>query len=245
MDGVFKRFCRNILDKKITEPCFFIIDEINRADLSKVFGELMYGLDESYRNKKPFPQSQYSYLPTYKITDGIGEILDGKTGKEDVYKEGFFIPENLYIIGTMNDIDRSVEAFDYALRRRFKWIEVKANDVMRQVLESIKNKKQAEGNTDWDDLDVVSVSEKAKKMNSVISGEEWGRRFDLNEAYHVGPAYFEKIMTKDKGGKKVPDYKTVFEEYIKPILIEYTRGQPDKDREVFYDACEDALCKED
>ncbi|MCP1494582.1 5-methylcytosine-specific restriction endonuclease McrBC GTP-binding regulatory subunit McrB [Peribacillus frigoritolerans] len=56
----------------------------------------------------------------------------------DVFENGFFIPENVYIIATMNDIDRSVEAFDFALRRRFQWIEVKANDVMKDALEGMQ-----------------------------------------------------------------------------------------------------------
>ncbi|WP_253514806.1 AAA family ATPase [Peribacillus frigoritolerans] len=104
---------------------------MNRADLSRVFGELMYGLEEHYR-EKTF-QTQYSNLPTYEIKNKRAVPMD-----YDVFENGFFIPENVYIIATMNDIDRSVEAFDFALRRRFQWIEVKANDVMKDALEGMQ-----------------------------------------------------------------------------------------------------------
>lgn len=94
---------------------------------------LMYGLEESYRGRSEnCPQSQYSYLPTYrKKGNGKWKRI---SKKEDVFADGFYIPENLRIIGTMNDIDRSVETFDFALRRRFRWIDIKANDVMANVL---------------------------------------------------------------------------------------------------------------
>ena len=90
-------------------PYVFVIDEINRADLSRVFGELFYGLEKDYRGK-PI-KTQYAYLK-----------------EED--EPDFVIPENVYIIGTMNDIDRSVESMDFALRRRFAWYEITAEQSM-------------------------------------------------------------------------------------------------------------------
>ena len=84
----------------------FIIDEINRGEVSKIFGELFYAIDPGYRGKKEKAvQTQYQNL-----------IHDG-----EAFKDGFYVPENVYIIGTMNDIDRSVESIDFAFRRRFTW----------------------------------------------------------------------------------------------------------------------------
>lgn len=101
-DGVFKTFCKKAL--AVPEQKFvFIIDEINRADLSRVFGELFFGLEADYRGEEI--TTQYSYL------QGGSKLV---------------IPKNLYIIGTMNDIDRSVESMDFALRRRFVWREITA-----------------------------------------------------------------------------------------------------------------------
>ncbi|WAM10973.1 AAA family ATPase [Mycoplasmopsis cynos] len=182
MDGIFKAFCRKVVSenydkikaknptkvnlpfsklyKKYEDDCtdkyFFIIDEINRADLSKVFGELMFGLEKSYRGIKNSFQTQYKNLKTYELANGKGKIIDF-----DCFSEGFFIPKNLYIIGTMNDIDRSVESFDFALRRRFKWIEIKTNEVAHISLTEILNNSSPE--------QINTLVDKIKKMNNVIS----------------------------------------------------------------------------
>ena len=89
-------------DKKFV----FIIDEINRGEISKIFGELFFSIDKGYRGEKGSVSTQYANLHE---TD-----------------EKFYIPENVYIIGTMNDIDRSVDTFDFAMRRRFRFVEITA-----------------------------------------------------------------------------------------------------------------------
>ena len=94
--GVFYRFCKkaeNQPDKKY----FFIIDEINRGNLSKIFGELLMLIEKDYRGKKA--TLAYNGMP-------------------------FSVPENLYIIGMMNMADRSLAMIDYALRRRFSFFEI-------------------------------------------------------------------------------------------------------------------------
>ena len=95
----------------------FIIDEINRGEISKIFGELFFAIDPGYRGRSGEVSTQYANLhpPT-----------EGK----------FYIPENVYIIGTMNDIDRSVDSFDFAMRRRFRFIEIKA-DARLEMLASL------------------------------------------------------------------------------------------------------------
>lgn len=94
--GVFYRFCKkaeNQPDKKY----FFIIDEINRGNLSKIFGELLMLIEKDYRGTKA--TLAYNGMP-------------------------FTVPENLYIIGMMNTADRSLAMIDYALRRRFSFFEI-------------------------------------------------------------------------------------------------------------------------
>ena len=95
----------------------FIIDEINRGEISKIFGELFFSIDPGYRGVAGTVQTQYQNL----IEDG------------DIYENGFYVPENVYIIGTMNDIDRSVDSMDFAMRRRFAWKEIKSNDRLEML----------------------------------------------------------------------------------------------------------------
>ena len=97
--GVFYKFCR--MAKSAPEKSFFfIIDEINRGNLSKIFGELLMLIENSYRSDKYAVKLAYS-------------------------DEKFYVPDNLYIIGMMNTADRSLAMIDYALRRRFAFFKMK------------------------------------------------------------------------------------------------------------------------
>lgn len=204
---------------------YFIVDEINRADLSKVFGELMFGLEETYRGIENRFDTQYCKLKTYKVQkDGTAKVMGF-----DCFKEGFFIPENLIFIGTMNDIDRSVESFDFALRRRFKWIEIKANEVMK---ESLKEILKESGSISVDDIE--DISKKIINMNNVLTNEQYAN-FGLSEAYHIGPAYFKEYDgTENK-------LNTIFEQRIEPLIKEYTRGRDSKKVEKLIQACREKL----
>ena len=183
-----------LLDYKKTESTqktkknfVFIIDEINRGEVAKIFGELFYCVDPGYRGEKGRISTQYQNLVT------CGE-----------FQKGFFIPENVYIIGTMNDIDRSVESMDFAFRRRFTWAEVKAEDT-QYMLDA--------------ELDAVLADEAKRRMenlNSAISEIE-----GLNEAYHIGASYFLKLKNYDG------NFECLWEYHIKGILQEYLRGNPD------------------
>lgn len=113
-------------------PFYFIIDEINRAELSRVMGELMLCLE--YRGISGKIKTQYSYLSS--------ETEETQYWVDEHQDNYFFVPHNVYILATMNTIDRSVESFDFALRRRFRWIEVPPNyEVLTNYL---REKKQEE-----------------------------------------------------------------------------------------------------
>lgn len=181
----------------------FIIDEINRAEISKVLGEIMYCLDPDYRGKKGAISTQYSTLAT-DDTFFINKDNDK-----------FFIPSNVYIIGTMNDIDRSVEVFDFALRRRFAWYEVKAKEVMDTVLISMGIDKELGSNYD-------DYKEKIEKLNQLIIDE-----LKLNEHYHLGPSYFAKIkLYLHNNSNEYKDAKEkVWDNHISQILTEYVKSK--------------------
>ena len=226
MDGTFKALCReaaeaeqSAMDEEIEAPIYyFVIDEINRAELSKVFGELMYCFEK--RGSEHKVQTQYHNLPTYGETESGIEKLDN-----DIFNDGFYVPENVVIIGTMNDIDRNVETFDFALRRRFDWIPIKANDFMETSLRSMLN----------DEKVSKDLAQRAIRMNEVISGES-GKRFGLNEDYHIGPAYFKDYDKAKSMGENLDD---IWKRNIESILREYLRGKNGVDK--FINDCHKAL----
>ena len=178
----------NITIEEVKEKKFiFIIDEISRGEISKIFGELFFSVDSGYRGEKGKVQTQYANL----IEDG------------DKFKDGFYIPENVYIIGTMNDIDRSVESMDFAMRRRFAWKEIKAEDTQETILKDLGDLKD-------------ETIKRMNNLNKVIRNKET----NLSEAYCIGAAYFKKI--KDYEG----DFNKLWDNHLKGLLFEYTRGMP-------------------
>lgn len=178
----------------------FIIDEINRAEISKVLGEIMFCLDVDYRGAKGQIATQYASLATAESFF--------------IHKENdkFFIPSNVYIIGTMNDIDRSVEVFDFALRRRFAWHEITAKDVMDKVLTEMDLKIKL-------GKDYENYLSRIEDLNAEID-----KTLKLNRHYHLGPSYFAKIKLYMNHGYNVAR-EEVWNNHISQILNEYVKGK--------------------
>lgn len=168
-------------------PYVFIIDEINRGEMSKIFGELFFSIDSGYRGKAGMVKTQYQNLiePT------------------DTFYDGFYVPKNVYIIGTMNDIDRSVESMDFAMRRRFAFEEILA-EKNTSMLDGIKEK------------DVVIA--RMADINQVISSEE-----ELGSSYHIGGAYFKNVELCRNKDKEI-DWKLFWDRYLYRLVFEYVRG---------------------
>lgn len=179
----------------------FIIDEINRAEISKVLGETMYCLDADYRGPKGMIATQYSSMATDESFF---------VNKDD---DKFFIPSNVYIIGTMNDIDRSVEVFDFAMRRRFAWYEVKAEDVMDEVLTAMQI--DVDLGNDYEDYQI-----RISDVNTAIEND-----LKLNRHYHLGPSYFAKIGLYLQNNNYQAARKKVWDNHISQILYEYVKGK--------------------
>ncbi|MBR1597931.1 MAG: AAA family ATPase [Lachnospiraceae bacterium] len=226
MDGEFKAFCREAAKPENKEKkYYFVIDEINRADLSKVFGELMYCLEEDYRGASHKIKTQYSNLNTYGYPKEEGKIII-----EDIYKDGgFYIPENVIIIGTMNDIDRSVDTFDFALRRRFRWIKVGVDKALLNTTFRAMNKNNG------DRIEQSKIDEyvaNIDSMNKVFGSEDkYKIIFRTPEDYHVGPAYFKGLFKGDS-------MDSIWQNKVEPLLREYVRGRDVGD---FLKDCEGAL----
>ena len=164
----------------------FIIDEINRGEISKIFGELFFAIDPGYRGKAGEISTQYSNL--HSDPD-----------------EKFYIPENVYIIGTMNDIDRSVDSFDFAMRRRFRFVELKADEHLEAINESIEDEERRS-----------EAIRRMSELNKAIAEVE-----DLNENYQIGAAYFAKLRTLD--------FDQLWTDYLQPLLQEYIQGMYDEE----------------
>ena len=174
----------NVAPEKL-KKYIFIIDEINRGEISKILGELFFSIDPGYRGKSGEVATQYSNM-------------------HDDPDEKFYIPENVYIIGTMNDIDRSVDSFDFAMRRRFRFVEVKAK-ATQDMLESLKNEA----------LKSKAV-ERMDRLNAEILKVD-----DLNENYQIGASYFLKLKTLS--------FEELWTDYLKPLLQDYVRGLYDEE----------------
>lgn len=162
----------------------FIIDEINRGEISKILGELFFSIDPGYRGKAGEVSTQYSNMHLNP-------------------NDKFYIPDNVYIIGTMNDIDRSVDSFDFAMRRRFRFIEIKAEDT-QDMLDSLE-----------DEAKKNEAIERMDRLNAEILKIE-----DLNENYQIGASYFLKLKTID--------FEDLWTDYLRPLLQEYVRGMYDE-----------------
>ncbi|WP_220453183.1 McrB family protein, partial [Staphylococcus xylosus] len=195
--GIFKMFCEQALETQSNNSSdktmekhenhvkygdnhkkyIFVIDEINRGEISKIFGELFFSIDPSYRGIAGAVKTQYSNMESEK--------------------DKFYIPENVYIIGTMNDIDRSVDTFDFAMRRRFRFVEIKANENL-EMLESL-----------GDDKD--EAINRMISLNDAISQVD-----ELDRNYHIGAAYFLKL--------KDISFEELWEDFLEPLLSDYVRG---------------------
>ena len=171
----------------------FIIDEVNRGEASKIFGELFYAIDPGYREdlledtkgSRKLVQTQYQNL----------------VPETDLFAKGFYVPENVYILATMNDIDRSVESMDFAMRRRFTWKEVTPEET-EYMLE--------------DNLDAHVLPEalaKLHRLNTAISEAD-----ELGAAYQIGPSYFLKLADHNHS------FEALWSLNLEPLLKEYLRG---------------------
>ena len=180
-NGIFYRFCQKAANHP-DDDYFFIIDEINRGNMSKIFGELLMLIEKDYRDTKAI--LAYNGLP-------------------------FSVPKNLYIIGMMNTADRSLAMIDYALRRRFSFVE------MEPGFDSdgfVKYQKSLNDET----LDLLI--DKVKELNKEISLDK-----SLGKGFCIGHSYFcGKKECSEEWLHTVVDYD------ILPMLREYWFDEPNK-----------------
>lgn len=215
VNGVFKNFCIKAKEQP-NKDFYFVVDEINRANLSTVFGETLSLLEKDYRhdtenkNNKNLIRTQYSTLieDLIKEDDKFKELayeIDNNEAK-------FGVPKNVFFIGMMNDVDKSIDAFDLALRRRFKWIR---KDCDYEVIEEETRFKGKE------EFNNISQYVKAcEKLNNYISND-----LGLGKSYEFGHSFFMKISDIAKRKEiTTNNVEVLFNLFLRPTLKEYLRA---------------------
>jgi 5-methylcytosine-specific restriction protein B len=196
-NGVFHRFCADAKDDP-DRAYVFIIDEINRANLSKVFGELMMLIESDKRGKK------WAVPLTY------GHDQD----------EPFYVPSNVHIVGLMNTADRSLAMVDYALRRRFAFVDVEPGFDTEQYLDFMLTKGA-------DESLVNRIRNDMENLNSEIVRDA----SNLGKGFRIGHSYF----CPSEDSEVAPDlnwYRDVIRSEISPLLEEYWFDDPEKYEEL-------------
>jgi 5-methylcytosine-specific restriction endonuclease McrBC GTP-binding regulatory subunit McrB len=214
VNGAFKNFCIKA-KKNPSKAYYFVVDEINRANLSSVFGETLSLLEKDYRHdgtsNKNLIKTQYSSL----IEDLIREDDKYKNLAYIIDDNGevkFGVPENVFFIGMMNDVDKSIDAFDLALRRRFKWIRKDCD------LDVVREETRFKGREDFNNID--NYVNNCEKLNKYISNE-----LGMGKSYEFGHSFFMKISDIAKR-KEITQHnmEVLFNLYLRPTLKEYLRA---------------------
>lgn len=189
-DGLFFKFCQEA-KKNPDENYYFIIDEINRGNLSKIFGEVMMLMEADKRG------NDYAIKLAYS--------KEGET---------FSIPKNVFVIATMNTADRSLAMVDYALRRRFAFIDLVPGFHTESFEESLKSKGVSQG-----------FIEKIRMFMDEVNQEIANDVVNLGKGFEIGHSYF---CPDDQVTDEQSWYERVIRLEIKPLLSEYWFDQEDK-----------------
>jgi Cdc6-like AAA superfamily ATPase len=176
-EGIFQKMCNRARNDSANKYALFI-DEINRGNISSIFGELITLIEDDKREGKP---NQIKATLPYS-------------------KQTLSVPSNLYIIGTMNTADRSVEALDTALRRRFSFIEM---------------------NPDPKQLSQEAYKVEGVNLESLLAAINGRIEKLLDKDYAIGHSYFMNIQNR---ANPLDELKGIFQNKILPLLQEYFYG---------------------
>lgn len=216
-DGIFKNFCRQVVKfnenhkyANLAESAkfFFIIDEINRGEVSKIFGEAFSMIETDKRA----PVDIESEKVTNKVDTQYSSLIEDK----DPFQNGFYIPENVYILATMNEIDRSLEAMDFAFRRRFSWLTVEVEDTLNEII--VNSVLDACTNSVFKNMSEIEDS--FNKLNELI-------KKNLGSDYMLGGSYLTSLKNSSKTSVKTLK-EELWNNHLEPIIKDYIKGSEDK-----------------
>ena len=208
-NGVFKQMCIDAFkdlekNKENAKRYYFVADEINRAELSRVFGELLLCLEEDKRLR--FEGNELKGMLVKTANSSLWDNEKHAAYIDDTGEGYFGVPENLYFIGTMNDIDKSIDSFDMALRRRFVWKKYSYDyDVIAEHFDKTSEDK------------LETYVEFCKDINEYITSD---KGLGLDDSYELGHSYFLKPKNLSK-----KEISKLWEGHISPLLKEYLRTQ--------------------
>ncbi len=183
--GAFRRICARASEDP-TNKYVLVIDEINRGNIAKIMGELITLIEDDKR------AGGKNALPVVLPYSG----------------DTFEVPNNLYIIGTMNTADRSIALLDVALRRRFAFVELMPRP---ELLDS----------------DTVETEEAAVPLGALLRSLNQGIRHHLDRDHQIGHSYFLTVANANEG-ERVDVLEFVWNSQIIPLLDEYFYSQRDK-----------------
>ena len=246
VNGVFKQFCVYVRKqneafyqehvdlgkqtasakqetKKLQEwpHYYFIIDEINRGNLSAILGETLFLLERDYRDydfSGRYDANHADNLIETPLSTIIAKIEDSTEKGDLIYKEVggksmFGIPFNIHFIGSMNDVDKSIDTFDLALRRRFKWIHMSCD------YDALENLLLDKG---YDGEDVEEYVGFCRNLNEFIEKKQNGS-LGLGTDYQIGHSVFMKIKADRRNHVGKKHRRDLFDSFIEPVLKEYIR----------------------
>ena len=218
-DGIFKDFCRQVVEfnknhkyANLAESAkfFFIIDEINRGEVSKIFGEAFSMIETDKRA----PVDSKSEDVSNKVDTRYSSLIEDKDN--DPFQHGFYIPENVYILATMNEIDRSLEAMDFAFRRRFSWLTVNVQDTLNEIIV----------NSVLDDC-TNSVSKHMSEIEKSFNELNKLIKKNLGPDYMLGGSYLTSLKNSSKTSVKTLK-EELWNNHLEPIIKDYIKGSEDK-----------------
>lgn len=218
-DGIFKDFCRQVVEfnknhkyANLAESAkfFFIIDEINRGEVSKIFGEAFSMIETDKRS----PVDSKSEDVSNKVDTQYSSLIEDKDN--DPFQHGFYIPENVYILATMNEIDRSLEAMDFAFRRRFSWLTVEVQDTLNEIIVN----SVLDACTNSVSKNMSEIEDSFNKLNELI-------KKNLGSDYMLGGSYLTSLKNSSKTSVKTLK-EELWNNHLEPIIKDYIKGSEDK-----------------
>lgn len=218
-DGIFKNFCRQVVKfnenhkyANLAESAkfFFIIDEINRGEVSKIFGEAFSMIETDKRA----PVDIESEKVTNKVDTQYSSLIEDKD--KDPFQNGFYIPENVYILATMNEIDRSLEAMDFAFRRRFSWLTVEVQDTLNEIIVN----SVLDDCTNSVSICMSKIEKSFNDLNDLI-------KVKLGSDYMLGGSYLTSLKNSSRTkGKTLKE--ELWNNHLEPIIKDYIKGTDGK-----------------